>query len=70
MKRIRLSKHAQEQAAERGTTRAEVEEAIRKVLLRLLRGRSAGFDAAEPGRASALFTLADDNLNGAAGFLL
>jgi hypothetical protein len=30
MKRIRLSKHAQEQAVERGTTRAEVEEAIRK----------------------------------------
>src|SRR5437899_2146410 len=31
MKRIRLSKHAQEQAVERGTTRAEVEEAVRKV---------------------------------------
>ena len=30
MKRIRLSKHAQEQALERGTTRSEVEEAIRK----------------------------------------
>jgi hypothetical protein len=30
MKRIRFSKHAQEQAVERGTTRAEVEEAIRK----------------------------------------
>jgi hypothetical protein len=30
MKRVRLSKHAQEQALERGTTRSEVEEAIRK----------------------------------------
>ena len=30
MKRIRLSKHAQEQALERGTTQAEVEEALRK----------------------------------------
>ena len=30
MKRIRLSKHAQEQALERGTTRSEVEKAIRK----------------------------------------
>jgi hypothetical protein len=30
VKRIRLSKHAQEQALERGTTQAEVEEAIRK----------------------------------------
>jgi len=30
MKRIRLSKHAQEQALERGATRSEVEEAIRK----------------------------------------
>ena len=30
MKRIRLSKHAQEQAVERGATRAEVEESVRK----------------------------------------
>lgn len=30
MKSIRLSKHAEEQAVDRGTTRAEVEEAIRK----------------------------------------
>ena len=30
MKRIRLSKHALEQALERGTTQAEVKEAIRK----------------------------------------
>ena len=30
MKRIRLSKHALEQAAERGATQAEVEEAVRK----------------------------------------
>ena len=31
MKRIRLSKHAQEQALERGATEAEVNEAVRKV---------------------------------------
>ena len=30
MKRIRLSKHALEQAAERGATQAEVEDAVRK----------------------------------------
>ncbi len=30
MKRIRLSKHAEEQAAERGATRPEIEEAVRK----------------------------------------
>jgi hypothetical protein len=30
MKRIRLSKHAEEQTAERGATRLEVEEAVRK----------------------------------------
>ena len=30
MKSIRLTKHAREQAAERGATKAEVEEAIRK----------------------------------------
>jgi len=30
MKRIRLSKHAQEQALERGATEAEVNEAVRK----------------------------------------
>jgi hypothetical protein len=30
MKRIRLSKHADEQAAERGATRSEMEEAVRK----------------------------------------
>ena len=30
MKRIRLSKHAQKQIAERGATRPEVEEAVRK----------------------------------------
>ena len=30
MKRIRLSKHAEEQAAERGATRPEMEEAVRK----------------------------------------
>ena len=30
MKRIRLSKHAREQAAERGVTEAEVEEPVRK----------------------------------------
>lgn len=30
MKRIRLSKHAQEQARERGATEAEVKEAVRK----------------------------------------
>ena len=30
MKRIRLSKHAREQAAEQGVTEAEVEEAVRK----------------------------------------
>ena len=30
MKRIRLSKHAQEQALERGATEAEVKEAVRK----------------------------------------
>ena len=30
MKRVRFSKHAEEQALERGGTRAEVEEAIRK----------------------------------------
>ena len=30
MKQIRLSKHAQEQAAERGATSREVEEAVRK----------------------------------------
>ena len=30
MKRIRLTKHAREQAAERGATEAEIREAIRK----------------------------------------
>ena len=30
MKRIRLSKHAQEQALERGATEAQVKEAVRK----------------------------------------
>jgi hypothetical protein len=30
MKRIRLSKHAQEQALERGATQAEVQEAVRE----------------------------------------
>lgn len=30
MKRIRLSKHAQEQTLERGATQAEVQEAVRK----------------------------------------
>lgn len=30
MKRIRLTRHAQEQAAERGATEAEVKEAVRK----------------------------------------
>lgn len=30
MKRIRLSKHAEEQAVERGATEAEVKEAVRK----------------------------------------
>jgi hypothetical protein len=30
MKRIRLSKHAEEQATERGATQPEVEEAVRK----------------------------------------
>jgi len=30
MKRIRLSKHAEEQANERGATRPEMEEAVRK----------------------------------------